>query len=228
MASGGESLPKPYIRVEDEPLWLWAARCLPLQQATKIVFVVLERHLAEARFRDEVAAKLSGLPVEVIGLEETTRGQLETALCAQQFLDLDAATLIFNADSWFVHDRSGFVRKLDDFDGVLGVVRAPGDQWSFVKLDSDGAVCDVAEKQRISDLACTGLYTFRDTRRFVLDAEEEIADADSHEREAYVAPLYKRMLERGSRLGIHLADDFASIGTPEELASFRRRAAALT
>jgi dTDP-glucose pyrophosphorylase len=81
----------------------------------------------------------------------------------------------------------------------------------------------VVEKQRVSDLTCTGLYHFKNTSRFLADAEAILSDPPITGDEYYIAPIYQRMIDRGEIIRVHVAEEFASIGTADELADFRRR-----
>jgi hypothetical protein len=54
------------------------------------------------------------------------------------------------------------------------VSTAPGDQWSFRRIDHKGRVVEVAEKMRISNCASTGLYYFTSGRQLVEVSEQII------------------------------------------------------
>ncbi len=68
---------------------------------------------------------------------------------------------------------------------------------SFAKTGEQGRVIAVAEKQRISDLASTGVYYFSDAKVFQKEAEQLIADKETTKGEYYVMPLYNRYLLKG-------------------------------
>jgi len=221
LANDPSRRPKPLIEVQDLPLWLWAVRCLPLDSASRIVFVCLRQHAEKFNLETEIPNRLDERTVRVVVLDEVTDGQLRTVVMAQNELALDEPLLVFNADSWFHHSANDFLRMADLCDGVLGVASKAGDKWSFARVDQSGRVVEVAEKRRISDHACTGLYYFRDTRKFLADANTMFNEGETTNGEYFVAPLYQRMIARGERIGVTVADEFRPIGTPEELADFR-------
>jgi len=222
LAGHDSGRPKPLIEVGGRPLWAWAVHCLPLTRAERIVFVCLREHIDRYGLDRAIREELSGLPARIVALDDVTDGQLRTVVAAEGELDLDCSLLVYNADTWFAHDDAQFRLDVETHDGLLGVARKPGDRWSFARLGDDGLVVEVAEKTRISELACTGLYWFRDTRRFLADAESMFCAQRTTKGEYFVAPLYEEMISRGDRVGVVEAAEFLPIGTPEELDSFRR------
>ncbi|MBK7864632.1 MAG: hypothetical protein IPJ65_39720 [Archangiaceae bacterium] len=107
--------------------------------------------------------------------------------------------------------------------GVIGVFDAPGEKWSFARTDVDGRVVEVAEKVRISDHACTGLYHFTSGAEFVAEADAMIAANQRVKNEFYVAPVYDRMIKRGAEIRLDVAPEVWVLGTPEDLDDFHRR-----
>jgi UDP-N-acetylglucosamine diphosphorylase / glucose-1-phosphate thymidylyltransferase / UDP-N-acetylgalactosamine diphosphorylase / glucosamine-1-phosphate N-acetyltransferase / galactosamine-1-phosphate N-acetyltransferase len=214
-------LPKPLIEVEGRPLWWWATGCLPLDYATRLVFVCLREHVETYDLVERFEKACPAYPVTVRVLDDVTDGQLRTVTEASELFDMTRPLLVFNADTWFSHDQEAFLREAACSDGLLGVARRDGDRWSFARIDERGDVVEVAEKRRISDLASTGLYYFRNTGRFLEDAEAMFRTEDRSHGEFFIAPLYQRMIDRGERIRTCLTTAFTPIGTPEELRAFQ-------
>lgn len=214
--------PKPLIQVEGRPLWRWATECLPLNQAERLVFICLKEHVDTFDLKRSIQKDLSSLPVQIRVLDSVTDGQLRTVVSARDLFESTCSTLIFNADTWFRHDERAFLDHCHSHAGTLGVAEQEGDRWSFARLAKDGRVVEVAEKQRISPLASTGLYHFSDTRIFLADADAALSEP-SETAEHYVAPIYQRMIDRGDLIGVVRAEEFFPIGTPVELELFSSR-----
>lgn len=224
LANHPSGKPKPLIEVRGQALWWWATSCLPLDHAERLVFVCLRDHVDTFGLDRALQETYADYPVRIVVLDEVTDGQLCTVLAAKHEFAIDAPLTVFNTDTWFQHDQDAFLAAAAEYDGLLGVGSAPGDRWSFARTDSASRVVEVAEKRRISDLACTGLYYFRHTKTFLHDAESAVRAAQRQHGEYYVAPLYNTMINRGDRVGVIPASEFRAIGTYEELAAFYDRA----
>ena len=221
LAGNPGGLPKPLIEVHGRPLWSWAVNCLPLNSARRIIFVCLGSHIDDYGVDRAILKELDGLPVVIHRIDEVTDGQLRTVVTAREHFSVTNPLVVFNADTWFVHDQNEFLARAQQADGLLGVSSMAGDRWSFVRIDEDEAVVEVVEKRRISDHVCTGLYQFADTSKFLEDADAMFAADERTNGEFFVAPIYQRMIERGERVQIMPAERFLPIGTTDELESFR-------
>lgn len=215
--------PKPLIEVGGAPLWKWAAGCLPLERASRLIFVCLAEHDDRYGLKAQIRNSYRDLPLEIVILDEVTDGQLRSVVEAADRMIPQDSLMIYNADTWFRHNLEEFHTALRSCAGLLGVSQRQGEQWSFARLGPDGGVVEVAEKRRISDFACTGLYYFSSTYSFLDDAARALEGPPIESDEHYVAPLYRRLIERGARVDVHLATEFFPIGTPAELEDFEKR-----
>ena len=110
-------------------------------------------------------------PPEFHYIQGITSGAAETVLRVVQKLQPELPLCIANSDQIVEIPIQDFV---DDFverqlDGSIMVFEDPtsNPKWSFVKLDDNGFVTDVAEKKPISNLATVGIYLFRRTDIFI-------------------------------------------------------------
>jgi dTDP-glucose pyrophosphorylase len=95
-------------------------------------------------------------------------------------------------------------------------------KWSFVELDNDGIVLQVAEKTPISDLATVGIYYFSKGSDFVLAAMDMIAANDRINNEFYTCPIYNYMISQGARIGTFEIpfDKMYGLGTPNDFINY--------
>lgn len=222
----GVRTPKPLIDVLGKPMYAWATDSLPLNVATRLIFLCLREHLEETPLAADIAARYGHLSPVLVPLDAVTQGQACTVLAARPWIDSDDQLVIFNADTWYRSQLAATLVALPPtVAGILGVFRAPGERWSFARTDAAGRVVETAEKRRISELACTGLYHFARGRDFVAHAEQMIADNDRVNGEFYVAPVYNRLIERGLDVRVDLAEEAWALGTPEDLAHFLQQRA---
>jgi dTDP-glucose pyrophosphorylase len=217
----GIDVPKPLIDVRGKPMYAWAVDSLPLSLARKVIFICLDAHLQERDLEAEIRTRYAHLNPVILSLNQVTEGQACTVLKARDHIDNDLPLLIYNADTYFY---SGLTQTLSEpdshIDGLIGVFQAPGDKWSFARLDETGRVLETAEKRRISEWATTGLYYFSQGKEFVRQADEMIAANDRVNNEFYVAPIYNRMIVAGADVRADKAREVWVLGTPEDLANF--------
>ncbi|MDW8465870.1 MAG: glycosyltransferase family 2 protein [Chloroherpetonaceae bacterium] len=215
--NAGETTPKPLIAVRGKPMLYWAMKSVEGVDYSQLIFIALREH--DERYGVTTMLKtLYGKNAEIILLDEVTEGQLCTVLSAEDALDSPEDVLVMSADT-FVKSKIGkhIAERRDDCAGIISVANLPGDRWSFAKVDETGRVVEVAEKQRISDYASTGLYYFSDGKEFVKEAKTMIANKEKTCGEYYVIPVYQKLIAKGRRVEISLADKVYDMGTPEAL-----------
>lgn len=213
--------PKPLIEVAGRPMIAWALESLgPLLDGARVVFVILEAH-EHQRELSRVLRGLAGADAEIVALEEVTEGQLCTVLAATSALDRDADLLIASCDTYVLSDLSTAIRNRPaECRGIISVADVPGDRWSFARTDETGRVVEVAEKQRISNHASTGLYYFSSTPEFLDEANSLIRAGEKTRGEYYVMPVYQRYIAAGKRIDISTAAEMWDMGTVEGLEAF--------
>jgi len=211
--------PKPLIDIAGRPMLAWAWESLGgLREGARITFVVLEAHRSGLV---EAARHLAGAHAQVVALEQVTDGQLCTVLAATHALDLDSDLLIASCDTYVVSSLADAIRdKPAECRGIISVADMPGERWSFARTDDAGRVVAVAEKQRISNHASTGLYYFTSAGEFVEEANRLIAAGQKTRGEYYVMPVYERYIAAGKRVDIARASEMWDLGTSDAIDAF--------
>ena len=114
-----------------------------------------------------------------------------------------------------------FVHKVNTTkcDGNILTFRNTHPKYSYVKLNEDGNVTEVKEKQVISDIATVGIYYWAKGSDYVKYAEQMIAKNIRFNNEFYVAPVYNEAIQDGKKVTIFDVENWG-IGTPEDLNYF--------
>ena len=220
-AAIGIDTPKPLIPVRGKPMYAWAMDSLPLELAKRVVFICLEEHLAGRGLESDINTRYRALDPTIIPLRQVTEGQACTVLEAREHIDSPEPLCIYNADTYSRSRLGELLRRLGpSVDGVIDVFRAPGDKWSFARVDASGRVTETAEKRRISEWATTGLYYFSRGEDFVRHTDGMIRDDVRVNGEFYVAPVYNRMIGEGADVRANEVDEVWVLGTPEDLEHF--------
>ena len=220
----GYTVPKYMIEAKGRTLFEWSMISLEgyRDRTDKFIFIAMkdENNNVEAFIKDR-CNKLDIREPKVILLDYLTDGQATTAMLADKYWDKDHALLIYNIDTYVEAGcmNSGQLKG----DGFIPCFKAPGDHWSFVRLDEEGRAVEIKEKERISDHCTLGAYFFKSCGLYRQLYEEYYSDdANLVRGEKYVAPLYDYLLTKGGDIYICDVDPdkVHVLGTPDELNRF--------
>lgn len=220
----GYTVPKYMIEAKGKTLFEWSMISLEgyRQQADRYIFIAMKDESCDVEgFIKEQCEKLGFERFDVIILDYLTDGQATTATLASKYWNPEHALLIYNIDTYV---EAGCMNAGElKGDGFIPCFQAPGDHWSFVRLDDEGKVVEIKEKKRISNYCTLGAYYFK-TCKLYMDLYNEYYSSNQElvNGEKYVAPLYDYLLTKGG--SIYISDISPErvhvLGTPEELEVF--------
>lgn len=216
----GYEKPKPLIDVLGEPMINWAMKSFDFLDSVpkyKLIFIILREHDEKYQLEKELK-KLYGDKTEVVILDKVTRGQAETVLAAQKYIDNFNKLFIYNCDTYSLSPIWEMIKN-EDPDGILPCFNSTDPRYSFARLDEYGYVVETTEKKPVSDLASSGMYYFKRGQDFVSAAKNSIANYDGT-AEISVAPCYNELLLSGKRIKVDKITKNHVLGTPEELDTF--------
>jgi len=223
----GVSEPKFMIKVKNKTLFEWSIESLPINISKKIIFICLEEH--EKKFnvsnfiKNIMNRKYPNCNYEQLYLKHVTRGQVETALSAKHLIKSDDILIIYNIDTHFVSTRlesKNLTLKNRNVDGLLGCFESDDENLSFIQLNEKEYVKQVEEKEKISNYASTGLYIFTDAKYFFETGEEMINKEIKVKNEFYVSKIYNMLLKSGKKFEVDIAEEFTTLGTPNDVKKF--------
>lgn len=217
----GINIPKYKIIANEKTLFEWSMLSLSDFFKEKFIFVV-RREILDMEFLDTVCSKLEILNFKVKVLEVATDGQATTAYLADEFIADDESCIVYNIDTYVKSNEILKSNIKSEFDGFIPVIEAEGEHWSFVKIDENGKVVDVAEKVPISNLATIGFYYFKKWEVYKKIYEQNKSSIIKDSNEVYIAPMYKQMINSNMNIGIKKLDvnSVKILGTPEEIEIF--------
>lgn len=220
-AEKGYTKPKFYIDVDGVPMIQPVVYSLNMNG--NYIYLAQAEHNKEY----ELATFLRNLcpyapTVTVVDVNGLTEGAASTSLLAKDLIDTEAPLVICNSDQ-IVHWNSGeFLGYAGDknLDGCIAVFESDEPRWSYAKLDEDGFVSEVAEKQVISNLATVGIYYWKHGSDYVKYAEQMIANGIRTNGEFYICPTYNEAIADGKKIGVYQVDKMISLGTPSDLEEY--------
>ena len=102
-------------------------------------------------------------------------------------------------------------------DGGIVTFKATHPKWSFAKVNDDGLVTEVAEKNPISNNATIGYYYWKHGSDFVKYAEQMIEKDIRVNNEFYVCPVFNEAIQDNKKIRPFEVNGMWGLGTPEDL-----------
>ncbi len=218
----GYKVPKYMITAKGKTLFEWSMDSLVGYNkiVDKYIFVVRKEDNSK-EFISEQCKKYGIDNFYVLEIDELTDGQATTCMLAIPYCNKENSIMIYNIDTYV----EPYEMKLEDIsgEGYIPCFHAEGEHWSFAKLDENGKVIEVREKQRISDNCTLGAYYFSSANLYEKIYNEYYSNINNLEKkEKYIAPLYNYMIKKNMdvRISIIDANKVHVLGTPEELLKF--------
>ena len=217
----GYDIPKFMIDVKGKTLFEWSMESLLSLKNEKFYFITLKDSNAKDLIRNK-CLKLDIKTYDILELDCLTSGQAETAKYAVQLCNPNDEILIYNIDTYV--NAKYLTKNKFIGDGNIPCFKAPGEHWSFVKLNNNNVATEVREKQRISEYASVGAYYFHEVKDYLIAFNEFYIKNNYLEKgEMYVAPLYNELIKNGKEIRIIEIpkNDVIVLGTPKEIEDFK-------
>jgi beta-phosphoglucomutase-like phosphatase (HAD superfamily)/dTDP-glucose pyrophosphorylase len=218
----GFTFPKPLIEVRGKPMIQVVVENLGLD--AKYIFIVQKAH--RERYNLDALLNLIAPGCRIVETDGLTEGAACTVLLAREHIDNDAPLFLANSDQFVDWTPAEFMYRMAESqaDGGIVTFRATHPKWSFARVNEQGFVTEVAEKNPISDQATVGFYYWRYGAEFVRYADQMIAKDLRVNGEFYVCPVFNQAIEDGRKIRTYEASGMWGLGTPEDLQYFLERA----
>jgi|TARA_S200000501_G_C20859064_1_gene758937 NDP-sugar pyrophosphorylase family protein len=212
----GYTFPKPLIEVKGQPMIAKVVENLNLQG--RYIFLVQKTHYDKYDLKNLLNLIAPGC--EIVQIEGLTEGAACTVLKARDLIDNDTPLIISNSDQFIKWNSFETISSFNNADGGILTFKSVHPKHSFAKVDGDGFVTEVAEKNPISSDATVGIYHWKKGSNFVKYADQMIEKNIRTNNEFYVCPVYNEAFKDGLKVKASLVDEMWGMGTPEELNNF--------
>jgi len=211
----GYTFPKPLIEVNGKPMIQVVVENLNID--ANYIYVVQKSH--REKYNLDTMLNLITPGCKIVEVDGLTEGAACTALLAKDFINNDSPLFFANSDQFVEWDSNEFMYKMQESncDGGIVTFKATHPKWSFARIDDNGFVTEVAEKNPISDNATVGYYYWKHGSDFVKFAEQMIERNIRVNNEFYVCPVFNQAIEDCKKIRIFESSKMWGLGTPEDL-----------
>ena len=239
----GIDTPKPLIEVNDKSILEWTTRSLPFiqhKQETSSVLPILPDQLYFAIRKEhesngicEYLKSLYGDDVNFIVFENTTRGNLETALISCISIhNIYDPLLVLDCDNMYCDNH--FLETLIEANQIENSMVVTcfepldnSDKWSFV-VPNGRVATEIVEKDGTAlsrgGKPLVGTFWFQNTLMFMESAAEIIQSnaktGQANKQEFYISQVPQKHINTG-KVFVHMVDSVVPLGTPEDVEKFR-------
>ena len=217
-AQAGYTFPKPLIDVNGKPMIQVVVDNLNVD--AHFIFLVQKEHYEKYNLQSVLNLIAPGC--DIVQVDGVTDGAARTTLLAKEFIDNNEPLMMANSDQ-FVEWNSNeclYAFTADSIDGGIVTFESTHPKWSFAKLDDNGFVSEVAEKNPISNIATVGIYYWKCGSDYVKYAEQMIEKNIRVNNEFYVCPVFNEAIADGKKFRVKNIERMWGLGTPEDLTHY--------
>lgn len=232
----GYIVPKPLIKVDDKELYRRALDSVEayIDWGVTIKHTFIVRREFIQNYNIDIQIRQVYNDANIVIVDKTTRGALETALLAEPYIDQERDNImIMDCDIEFYCNQynaelfNQYCWKEESSEPILLSFYSHDTRYSYAECKSGGDFWAIrtAEKNPISTHALTGCYYFGDADEFVKLGHmliDDFTNGKVDSKEIYVSLLYNYYFKDGYNI-IRLVDfnqhidKLLSYGTPEEM-----------
>lgn len=211
-------MPKPLIEVNGEPMISKAIKSLNLDG--NYFFVIAKNQFTSLVEETITAIKPNSKFIEI---DYITEGPANSALLFRDQINSDEELVIANCDQIMEWNSENFLHNVRLYDGAVVTYHTDTDKNSYARLDKNGLVVEIREKEVISNVSLNGIHYWKKGSHFVNSADKMMELQDrAPNGEFYIGPTYNHMIRQGLKVGIyHIPNEqHHPVGIPDDLKKY--------
>ena len=169
-------------------------------------FAISEYHID--RFHLDNIARVLTPDAHIVAIPQNTMGSACTALFVACTLNQDLPILIISSNEIVKMDLREVVERFvkKGYDGGLLTFHSVHPRYSYVRLNREQEVVEVAQQNPLSENATAGVFWYANTGTFVWAAKESIRKNSMTSNQYYIAPVFNQMILKKKKVGIFPMD----------------------
>jgi UDP-N-acetylglucosamine diphosphorylase / glucose-1-phosphate thymidylyltransferase / UDP-N-acetylgalactosamine diphosphorylase / glucosamine-1-phosphate N-acetyltransferase / galactosamine-1-phosphate N-acetyltransferase len=216
------SMPKPLIDIAGEYMISKVIKSLDLDG--KYFFIIAKNKFTDLAKEAILDIKKDSVFIEI---DYITEGPAVSALMFKNYINNDEELVIANCDQIMEWSSKNFLHNVRLYDGAVVTYHTDTDKNSFAKLDKNGLVTEIREKEVISNISLNGIHYWKRGKYFVDSAESMIENQDrAPNGEFYIGPSYNYLIKQNYKIGIyHIPNEqHHPVGVPDDLERYLEHA----
>lgn len=211
--------PKALIDVLGKPILYYLIE--NLNKDIKLLYIPYNKEYDKHDFENLLIHDFPHIQFKFLKLEKNTLGAAHTINIALNQLNIqDMPILCLDSDAFYTID---IIKLWNGENKIFNFIDTQENPiFSYIKLDKQNYIIDIKEKEKISDLACSGGYGFRSYKE-LLKYTQKILDNNIRQKdEFYTSGVIYQMIQDNIQFKNHSIDlnNFFSIGTPIQVNEF--------
>jgi NDP-sugar pyrophosphorylase family protein len=219
----GYKIPKPLIRINGTPMFVYAAKSLP--KADQFIFICLKKHVKKYKINKEI--KNFFPKAKVIILDKLTNGQATTCLKAEKILKKNDILTIGACDNAMIYNQKKLDKKINKSDLVIWtfkddkIVSNNSNMYGYVKVKKPDNASYVSCKKTISktpgnDHTIIGAFSFKKAETFLKYSRNLIKNNKRINNEFYLDSVADLCVSSGLKVKVNLVKKYIGWGTPKD------------
>lgn len=199
--SSGFTMPKSLVKRDGDPVLISAVRSYSATSNLTTV-AINQDEAAEWPIAEALIEHFPGIGIERV--PGSARGALISALMAAGDLAPDLPLIIAAGDSYIRGGIWEHVSTLYAQGSSAGTIafRSSNPRWSYLAINADSVVTQIAEKQVIGPLATTGVFYFRRSSDFLEAAEWCLVNSAHRMGHYFVSTALNQLLVAGHKISL--------------------------
>jgi len=219
--TNGYKEPKPLIKVFDKPMIFYVLDNLKLVNSDKvfIIYYNVDKELFETTIHNKYPY------VHLIELKEQTKGASETickGLQCVKSISANKKCVLLDCDTFYTEDVLSMYRSINSNAIFYTTNTEPNPIYSYIKLNTEGNVIEIAEKNKISNNANTGIYCFNDIDVLFEYSKKVVTENITFKNECYTSCIIDQMIKNDFIFtGLKLEHQYVfNLGTPIQVQEY--------
>lgn len=217
------SQPKALINVLGKPIIFWLLDNLKLNNID-FVYIPYNKEYLNFNLEDILINKYPHINFKFFVLKHNTRGAAETINISLKYLIdnniSDSPMLCLDSDNFYTNDiilHWNGANKIFSFQDTQN-----NPIYSYISINNNDVITDIAEKKNISNYACTGAYGFQSFYDFYYASNHIIQNNIRDKNEFYTSTVIKYMIDDDTHFYYKniSTDHFHCLGTPTQVRLF--------